>query len=167
MHNWIFAIMASLAPLSGGGGEDVYEQLERYESIALDLDHVVSAGPWLFSGPDADRKTALIMLSIAFMESGFRYGVDTGRITGDGGRSVCLIQRNVGNGETPEGWDRVDLIKDRKKCFRSALNLAGKCHGMCRGNWIKAYGSGTCGRGGKAAAKRWALYYRLRGRWMP
>ena len=158
--------MLSLSPLSGGENEDVYDQLERYESIAENLASEVKGGPWLFSGPKAEDRTALIMLAIMFMESGFHYGVDTGAIAGDGGRSVCLLQRNVGNGETPEGWDRVDLIRDRRKCIRSALNLAGKCHGMCGGNWIKAYGSGSCARGGKAAAKRWALYYRLRRRWM-
>ena len=166
MQAWILSIMLSLAPPQGSSDESVYDQFERYDSIAADLTAEVEQGPWLFSGPQADRRTALIMLSIMFMESGFHYGVDVGRIAGDGGRSVCVLQRMVGNSETPEGWDRVDLIRDRRKCIRSALNLAGKCNGMCGGDWIKAYGSGSCSRGGKAAAKRWALYYRLRRRWM-
>lgn len=167
VKSWLLSILLSLAPLrSGGPQEDAYEQLERYETIAEDIEHVTSAGPWLFSGPQAHERTALMLLAIAHMESGFHFGVDTGAIAGDGGRSVCILQRNVGRGVTPEGWDRVDLIRDRKKCIRSALNLAARCVGMCRGDWIKAYGSGSCARGGKAAAKRWALYYQLRRRWM-
>ncbi len=170
MKELVLSVIFSLVtPPADSKYESFYDALDRYEEIATDISEAAEVGPWLFSGSAAAEKTALMLTAISFMESRFHHGVDTGRINGDYGSSVCVFQLNVGNGKTVEGWDRHELIDDRKRCVRSALNLAARCGGLCRGRpggWLRAYGSGSCERGGKAASKRWALYHRLRRRWL-
>lgn len=75
----------------------------RYESIAKDLEEVVQSEPTLFQGQNAQARTAAVLLSVMFFESSFRRDVDLGvgpHARGDGGRSWCLLQQNVGKGRT-------------------------------------------------------------------
>ena len=72
----------------------------RYESIARDMVAVAyddQEAP-LFAGADGRAKTALLMASIASFESQYRADVDDGRVTGDHGRSFCLMLVQVGGG---------------------------------------------------------------------
>ena len=65
--------------------ESVDDARDRYESIARDVVSVAfdeSESP-LFSGPEGRTQTALLMLSVASYESGYREKVDDGRRLGD------------------------------------------------------------------------------------
>ncbi len=121
----------------------------RYESIARDLAAVAfdANEPSAFAGDDGRAKTALLMASIASFESGYRADVDDGRVTGDHGRSFCLMQVQV-VGTTSEGWTGHDLTSDRKKCFRAALKRIRISFDWCKAHAIEdrlaGYTSGLC-----------------------
>lgn len=146
----------------------VYETLERYDGIAQAIAKTTDEGPLLFGGFNARKDTALVVAVISYYESGgWQRSVHEGRARGDAGASWCLMQRNIGRGKTPEGWTGPELAADDYKCFRSALNLAGKCARGCRGRrWLNAYGSGSCHRGGKAIALRWVTFDKWRRRFI-
>jgi hypothetical protein len=130
--------------------ESVDEASSRYDSIAEDVAAVAmdeEEAP-LFGGPDGRIQTALLMLSVASFESGYRKKVDDGRGLGDHGRSFCLMQIKVGRGVTREGWTGQDLVTDRKRCFRAALHILrtsfGVCHDLPLEDRLSAYASGHC-----------------------
>jgi hypothetical protein len=148
----------------------------RYVAIASDV-LMVAFDPVekpLFSGDawTARSKTALLMLSVALKESGFRKDVDFGegpQARGDNGRSVCLMQINVGAGLVPlpgepGTWRADDLLKDRKKCFRAGLHMIRRSFHACPGAPLAAYASGTCDKGVQASANRISAYRRALGR---
>jgi len=89
----------------------------RYAAIASDIAEVTDE----YASEDR-AKRSLLILSIAFWESGFDEAVDRGTRRGDHGRSWCIMQINIGRGRTPEGWSGSDLVADRKLCVRSALH---------------------------------------------
>jgi hypothetical protein len=130
--------------------ESVDDARGRYESIARDVVSVAfdEAESPLFSGPEGRTQTALLMLSVASYESGYRIKVDDGRGLGDHGHSYCLMQVKVGRGVTREGWSGTDLVTDRKLCFRAALHILRSSFGACRtlpvDDRLSAYATGHC-----------------------
>lgn len=121
----------------------------RYESIAKDMVAVAydpNEAP-VFTGDAGRAKTALLMASIASLESGYRADVDDGRTTGDHGQSFCLMQVRV-VGKTAEGWTGRDLVSDRKKCFRAALKRIRISFEWCKDHAVddrlSGYTVGTC-----------------------
>jgi tetratricopeptide (TPR) repeat protein len=130
--------------------ETVQEARDRYESIVNDLAYVVFSptkylcsedGPTdclntpVFKGKRGRSDTMKLVMSIALFESGYRRDVDfnLGKLSrGDNGRSWCLMQINIGEGLTKEGWTGKDLIEDRKKCFAAGLNLIRQSFKSCK-----------------------------------
>jgi hypothetical protein len=139
----------------------------RYESIAKDLVAVAfdAQEQPVFTGDGGRAKTALLMASIASVESGDRADVDDGRVTGDHGRSFCLMQVQV-VGKTAEGWTGQDLTSDRKKCFRAALKRIRISFDWCKDHAIEdrlaGYTSGLCRDGEQLARNR---FWRARNYW--
>ena len=92
----------------------------------------------------------MVLLSLAYFESGFRRDVDLGlgQFARGSGVDSCLMQIRVGSGATAEGWPHADLVGDRKKCFRAGLHLVRQsfhaCRKLPREDWLGAYTSGTC-----------------------
>jgi len=129
---------------------------DRYEAIAQDAVAVAfDAGEKpIYPGALGRTKTALMLLAIASYESGFRADVDDGTVRGDGGRSWCLMQVNLGANrillnddgyafsQDTSGWSGKDLVQDRQRCFRTGLHLMRASHKAC-GN-LSAYTSGRC-----------------------
>lgn len=127
--------------------ETVQEARNRYESIVDDLSHVVfsptkylcstgdcSNNP-VFKGKYGRSDTMKLVMSIALFESGYRRDVDLnlGKLArGDNGRSWCLMQINIGEGSTKEGWTGRELIEDRKKCFSAGLELIRQSFKSCK-----------------------------------
>lgn len=120
----------------------------RYKQIAEDLAEVIESEKPLFAGPLGRQKTAALMLSIQFFESGFRRDVDLGLGKfgrGDFGRSWCLNQIQTGKmpGTVPidhpemSKWTGEDLVKDRKKCFRAGLEILRRSMAMCKSATVK------------------------------
>lgn len=168
--------------------ETVEEATERYESIANDVAYVV----WdpqerpIFHGSRARVRTAMVLLAVITFESAFRKDVDygVGKLSkGDGGKSWCLNQVNLGLGDnygnTPyrivvnigggyrfstnqdEGWSGQDLVEDRQKCFRAALSVLRSSFRACSSlpieHRLNQYASGHCDRGETASRIRMNL----------
>lgn len=160
---WALAFMLTVAPPGPWYGESKDETIARYRQIAADAVSVAyepDVAP-LFSGPTGRARTAALMLSVAFHESGFRKDVDLGigpRARGDSGQSWCLMQIMVGKGRTVEGWTGQDLVRDRTRCFRSGLEAIRRSFAVCHGNpqdeLLNAYTSGSCSRGGAQSRSR-------------
>lgn len=168
-----------------GDRETKEEALARYESIARDLVDVVYSPETkpLFAGPDGRAKTAALVLSMMRFESDFRRDVDFGIAAGRGdhGRSFCLMQIQTGSGRTwpwnkvkqrfaldkdpPSeveiGWTGEELLQDRKKCLTAGLRIAkmsfNACGSLPESERLRVYASGSCGRGVKESANRFAL----------
>jgi hypothetical protein len=148
---YLVAAMVGWVPLHVHAPMESPDQAQaRYESIARDVVSVAfdeSEAP-LFDGPDGRTQTALLMLSVASYESGYRKKVDDGRRLGDHGRSYCLMQIRVGQGATREGWSGHELIDDRQRCFRAALHMLRASFSACRAlpmeDRLTAYATGHC-----------------------
>jgi len=153
IFTWALSAIMSWAPLEYNTQESYDEGYDRYESIAEDLIDVVydhSEEP-VFDGEYGRAKTLMLMLSIANKESGFQKFVDYGigaRSHGPGGGQWCLMQINIGSGVTKEGWSGKDLIKDRKKCFTSALHILRSSFNSCKHlkeeDKLSGYAAGKC-----------------------
>jgi hypothetical protein len=148
--SYFVAAMLAWVPLHAHTAEPKEEVLTRYESIANDAAAVAydeQESP-LFSGPNGRGQTALLMLSIASYESSYKKTVDDGVSLGDHGRSFCLMQIQVGDGVTREGWASKDLIADRTRCFRAALHILhgsfNACHKLPMEDRMSAYATGRC-----------------------
>ena len=184
---WLFSLILSFSPPEGPGRADplpgheetVAEKTARYASIAEDVYSVVydpDTQP-LYAGPKGRARTAILVLAIAYHESGFSQDVDGGPCYrgADGlsprcdfGRSACIMQINVGDGTSPEGYTKAELFADRKKCIRSALarirSSMGECKHLDEKHRLNAYASGVCTRGDEQSEELWSLAQRFAAR---
>lgn len=199
--SWILAFLVAKAPpghTQYGGGLETPEQTQaRYEQTAQDLAEVVMSEPSFYSastkGSDHGLvRTAAAMLGGAYFESGrFAVKVDNGILRGDGGKSVCLMQINVGKGRTRDwnktlsrwaspyddaadvqvGWTADELLADRKKCFRAAHHLmkssVASCSRLGTLEGLRAYASGSCDGGSKESQLRMGVAVRWFGTHIP
>ncbi len=158
MHALITYLLTAMLAWAPPSDHDYYAPREdtttRYESIAHDIAEVSldPNEPPLFGGPEGRAQTALLVSSIAFYESGgYRRDVDIGvghKSRGDGGRSWCIMQINLGDGATPEHWTGRDLVQDRKKCIRAGLTKIREsfmlCHALPLSDRLSGYTTGKC-----------------------
>lgn len=168
---WIVAMMLAQSPPTrdakhhqfGEWTETAEQREQRYASIAEDLWAVAydPEQPPIYAGPQGRAATVALVLAVAYMESGFAPDVDKGPCYRgkkggpywsrcDGGRSACMMQLNIGNGTTAEGWSQEDLFADRQKCFRAAIRKlrgsVGACKALGPDAALNAYGQGYCGK---------------------
>lgn len=170
---WILTVILAVAPTDKlKTKKESEDQMKlRYEEIAQDMSVAIKKSKPLFNGPNAEQKTAALLTSIAFFESGFRKDVDNGKVRGDNGRSWCLMQLNIGNGHlstgTPEvkSWTGLELVADRKKCFIAGLEVLrasmGRCSSLSDAGKISAYTSGKCAEDEKTSMHRWRFAQRI------
>lgn len=92
--------------------------VERYQSIAFDIASVAEEAP-VFEGPDAARKTAIMMASIASLESFYRGDVDDFRVKGDSGKALGLMQVQLRGGERCA--DRVECLRIGRERIRESM----------------------------------------------
>jgi hypothetical protein len=183
---WILSFMVAVAPPGRNtyipeANETKDDAMARYESIAQDVAQVIwdTEEKPLFQGPNGRARTAALILSVMLHESAFRKDVDTGigkLARGDGGRSWCLMQMNIGSGRTiswnktkyrfAKDGDPVDeilpsytgqmLVQDRKNCIRAGLHgIHGtRCGGLPVREWLRAYASGSCEKGSTESRRR-------------
>lgn len=142
---WLLLAMASWAPVQKTSGvETLAEATIRRESIVKDLLEVTfdSKEKPLFMGDNGRAYTAIWIANWLYDESNYAVLVDQGKVRGDGGRSWCLGQHNIGEGRTPSwyykeyrfalptdapgdvtpGFTGPELVKDRKNCLRATLH---------------------------------------------
>jgi len=152
LANYLLAAMSSWVPLHAHA-ETQEETRARYEAIVHDAVAVAydEAEVPLFPGPQGRAQTALLMLAVASLESGYRRIVDDGTKLGDHGRSYCLMQIRVGEGVTSDGWTGPQLIADRALCFRAGLHILRGSFNACRKlaveDRMSAYATGRCTEG--------------------
>jgi len=161
---WVLTAMIAWNPPSAHR-EGERAATERYTSIAHDVAAVAldAEEPALFEGPQGRPQTALLMASVASMESNFREDVDTGKVKGDHGKSWCILQIQV-HGKTVEQWTGDDLVQDRKRCLRAGLHRMRDSFVACKQlpliERLSAYTTGTCKNEPKAEFRiRRALGY--------
>lgn len=176
---WILGLLLGVAPPADyakrkaipGWEETEAERRARYDEIAQAVWQVAfdPAEPPLWSGADGRSRTAALLVAIAYHESELAKDVDKGPCYRggnrtqrcDGGRAACLLQINVGDGKTAEGWTKADLFADRLKCLRAGLRLVRQsfvsCSALPQGFWLNAYASGTCARGYERSQQRMDL----------
>ena len=164
----------------------------RYREIAADLDAVLSTEKPLFGGKNGKIWTAAVMLSFMKLESGLRLDVDKGKGKwgrGDYGRSFCLMQLQM-SGKKGEGhvqiahpemetWTGLDVVNDRKKCFRAGLEILRRSIGACQtgvnaagevvplvmADRFSAYTKGTCRENEHESRMKWSVASKLFDRW--
>jgi hypothetical protein len=189
LETWVVTRMSTWSPPGRTTYKDALETEDegkaRYAQIAQDAISVVydPAEPPIFSGDYARAKTLATLLSVALAESGFRKDVDLGigaYAKGDGGRSWCLMQIQLGkavNGKTPKnialkgdgieyvhdksyGYGGEDLVADRKACLRVGLHVIRTSFSACSGlpfeERLSTYTSGNCEDGRGASRIRMA-----------
>ncbi|MCC6596952.1 MAG: hypothetical protein IT477_10630 [Rhodanobacteraceae bacterium] len=128
----------------------------------------------LYGGAWGRVRTLSVLLSIALHESSFRRDVFLGTFRGDGGRSWCLLQLNLGTGRVPDpdpvvgSWKGSDLAADPKKCIRAGLRVARRsfraCSALHEDNRLNAYASGRCTMGHVSSQRRMSTARRAFGR---
>ncbi len=164
---WLSGMMLKWAPPERRNSyipeakEEVAAARKRYELIAeqfLDVSMGDSA-PKLFGGKQGRLRTTVLMAGIALHESGFRKDVHLGLgklSRGDGGRSWCLFQTNIGTGSIPTDdplistWKGPDLVGEANtwKCATAGLHMMARSMRACRALPLKdrlsVYTSGKC-----------------------
>lgn len=196
---WILSIMASLSPphkprvVMVPEARESYAQADaRYREAAEDIIAGTFKAPRsIFYGPKGRAKTALLVATIFFMESGYRRDVDMGlgraRLARSGlndfGRSWCMGQINLGRkpmkdpetGEwleesastTEEGWTGKDLVQDRQKCVIATIAVLRRSLSSCKelpiNSRLALYASGSCEKqsGIAASEARMSLFSRI------
>jgi hypothetical protein len=142
--------------------ETAEQKVARYTDIAEDL-YMVLYDPKtvpLFSGAKGRAATAVLVLGIAYHESGFAHDVDRGpcfrgidrghdyHTRCDGGVAACMLQIEVGDGTTREGWSRNELFADRQKCIRAGLSIMRRSFNACKAypleQRLSVYAQGSC-----------------------
>lgn len=148
---WVLAAMLSLAP-----GRD---HVRLAEAIATRAE--VDAP--LFADDDDRRKTAALLVAIAFRESSF-----VPDAIGDHGRSHCAGQIYLAPGaRTIEGWTGEDLRDDADKCLFVTMRMLRASLTACRSlpvhDRMAVYARGSCAsdRGKQLSRDRMALAKRL------
>src|SRR5262245_60359658 len=94
---WILAATAVLAPN------------KDHSRFAQATANVVRSEPSLFEADDDHKKTAALIIAVAFRESGLQLDA-----VGDHGRSVCAMQIHHGPRE---------LLTDPERCIRAGLRI--------------------------------------------
>ena len=179
---WLLSVMLASAPpgrsrFPSAAKETAEAGQDRYGAIAKDIAEVAmdpGEAP-VFDGPHARERTAALLLAIAWHESGWRRDVDLGLgpFARGTGRYHCIMQVAVDRGKHASGWSGKQLVEDRERCVRAALDILQRARGACRPQgpdaWMRLYVSGQCTRGRKAAderlgtARRWLSLYPLPG----
>ena len=176
LANWLLEIMIQISPprvIHTIYREESEEQIKvRYAEIAKSISHAIETDGALFREDTSGKRTAALILSIMKHESGLLKSVQIGKRRGDGGRSWCLMQVNIGNGPvyfgTPEmnKWYGKDLVTDIGKCVKVGLHALRTSVNTCSKNYkgfqtITAYTAGRCLSYEKGAYNRWEYAERI------
>jgi len=168
-------VMHAIAPTRNAvawrRNETTTEITERYEKLSKNIATAVLSRDRLFPNDADGTKTAALVLSIAQYESGFDKLVGNGKKRGDGGRSWCYMQMNLGGGAIGFGppemklWRGVDLVQDPVKCFVAGIETLRISMERCKyykgAAKLSAYTSGRCQATERGAIHRWEYAWRL------
>lgn len=182
---WLVAAMTAWSPIDRPhyifeAKETPEQATERYEAISWAVVNVAynpnNAPVILAKGDHSRASTALLMVSLAFFESGFRRDIDLGQgkySAGDFGRSHCMMQIQTGSNRRDtstlekligKSWSAEDLVQDRDKCFTAGFIIMSKsftaCHSLPLEQRLAVYASGNCDEGHEESEKRFNKAHR-------
>jgi hypothetical protein len=179
---WLLAAMLRLVPpdrLQHSYVPEARESLEQTRERYVAIAEAIRDVAWdpneqpLWTGRLGRARTASVLLSLAYHESGFRRDVDLGigraRLARQGwndhGRSWCVLQINLGRKPvaqpdgtmleqsarmTEEGWSGRDLIADRDKCMRAGFHIVRRSLSTCASlpfyERLSSYAGGDCAK---------------------
>lgn len=174
LTSYLLAAMTAWMPIRSHAHAEAPEATEaRYEQIAADVAQIAldpDEAP-LFQGEDGRVKTALLLLSVALHESGFRGEIDAGRCKPyecDHGKAFSIWQLHPEDGlifdgdvftfarNRPASWrtdhaseifDGASLVRDRRLAARMALHMLR--YSMKNAHSLAIY-TGEAGNGPKA-----------------
>jgi hypothetical protein len=174
LTGYLLAAMMAWMPVRNHARIEAADVTEaRYEQIATDIAQIAldpDEAP-LFPGEDGRVKTGLLLLSVAFHESGFRGDVDAGKCKPyecDHGKAFSMWQLHPEDGlifdgdvftfarNRPSSWredhsseifDGPTLVRDRKLAARMALHMLR--YSMKNAHSLAIY-TGETGNGPKA-----------------
>lgn len=114
---------------------------ERAEAIATDFVHAVEAekDDLPFEGDESEHATALLLLAIAWQESGLAHDVETCKRSGDRGLSIGLFQ--IIEGPNREGIEKETICSDREVQAKLALHVLGRARKTCGASLSRVLGS--------------------------
>jgi len=153
--SWLVAAMLSWTPVQG----DSPERLEQLDGVAKDIISVVyvDAERPLSKGPYARARTALLVASVASLESRFLPRIQRGECRKgecDDGHAVCFMQIHIGRGLellendarelSPALPDREvvtarDILASQRACFHVGLHMLRRALRFSGGSNIRAY----------------------------
>jgi len=126
---------------------------ERMAAAVHDVFDVTDAETSLFAGDDGKAKTAALLLTISYYESGWKADA-----LGDAGKSCGVMQT-----QHPEKWipgaTCAKVLADRKLGYRVGLAVLRHAKATCAPGapakvWLGLYASGVCGFAQVAVKKR-------------
>jgi hypothetical protein len=144
---WVTSLLVAAAPPSQSRGETEHEATARYTAIAEDIVYAVESSPPMFGGPFGKERTAALMGSVAFLESGLRMDVDMGLVRGKAGECGLWQVMPARRGSCAQ-W-----TTDRRAGAVEALGRMRKSQGACLRpgvpieHMLAAYTSGRCSAG--------------------
>ena len=119
----------------------------------------------LFKGDDDRRKTAALLVAIAFRESSLRAEAVGDHVAGKP-TSFCAFQIHLPFGaKSADGWTGADLLKDPHRCVSAAMRMLRESMHMCPAFPLAFYAAGPAGcedaRAQRISRDRLAIAQRL------
>jgi hypothetical protein len=130
---WVLAASSTLAP---GRSHDALS-----EAI---VSRVEAEAP-LFTGDEDKRRTASLLVAMAFRESSLRADAVGDKVNGKP-TSFCAFQIHLPwDRKTPEGWSGEELLADPQKCVTTAMRMIRASMKVCSAHPLAWYASGPAG----------------------
>ncbi len=130
---WVLAASTTLVPQ------------RSHDELASAIATRAEAEQPLFKGDTDRRKTASLLLAIAFRESTLRADV-VGDMKHGKPTSFCAFQIHLPSGaKTAEGWTGDDLVQDPDKCVTAAMHMIRASMKICPEHPLAWYAEGPNG----------------------
>jgi hypothetical protein len=150
---WVLAASSTLAPG------------RAHDALAEAIVARVEAEAPLFSGDEDRKKTAGLLVAMAFRESSLRANAVGDKVAGKP-TSFCAFQIHLPWGQkTAEGWSGDELLEDPQKCVATAMHMIRISMRVCHEHPLAWYAEGpqgcTSARGQRISKDRLSI-----GKWL-
>lgn len=147
--SWVLAASSSLAPG------------RAHDALAEAIVARVEAEAPLFRGDEDRKRTAGLLVAMAFRESSLRANAVGDKVAGKP-TSFCAFQIHLPYGhKTAEGWSGAELLDDPQKCVATAMHMVRTSMRVCPEHPLAWYAEGpqgcTSARGQRISQDRLAV----------
>jgi hypothetical protein len=133
LFSWVLAASSLLAPA------------RDHDRLAEAITSRVEADEPLFKGDVERRRTAALLVAIAFRESSLRADAVGDHVAGKA-TSFCAFQMHLPWGrKTAEGWTGAELLEDPAKCVTAAMRMLRISMKVCPSAPLAWYAAGPAG----------------------